>query len=296
MAFGTKFVWMQVAAYRTPLLPSRETMFIQLLPGILRITNRSARPQTIQKPLTSGRHGHASPSIVDFMAMRLKPQAGRRSMKVAVAGLVVLFLTVFVALRALSSEPPSPSELSLGARELQDLSPFEKSILKDKVVTPTELRQSTHVFIECLNTNHIGHEVIAGDPGPSGIQVDMELLEGAEEASKNKEVDACLDNVSAVEAVWLLQNQPNQSDIEEAKADYVACVRHAGVNLAANATAADAGAAARQFNQGGSANASTPRGRQASALLVCLETLVRSTQTALPGLGQALESLDTSGW
>jgi hypothetical protein len=188
----------------------------------------------------------------------------------------------------------------LGAKELQHLSPVEKRVLKDKVVTSAELGESTRVYIECLDANKLGHQVVDDDLGPSGILVDFEVTANVKSSDEDASMDAkartCLGEVSAVEAVWMLQNQPSQSDIEKAQNDFVACMRRAGVSLSPNATMADAGAAARQLISGGHVDASTPRGRQLAAVSECLTTITRSTQLALPGLDQALKSLDTSGW
>jgi hypothetical protein len=188
----------------------------------------------------------------------------------------------------------------LGAKELQDLSPVETRVLKDKVVTSAELGDSTDVYIECLDAKKLGHQVVDDDLGPSGILVDFSVSASVkssdEDVAMYGKAKECLDEVSAVEAVWILQNQPSQSDIEKAQNDFVACVRLAGVSLDPNATMADAGAAARQLISGGHVDVSTPHGRKVAAVSECLTTLTRSTQIALPGLDQALKSLDTGGW
>ena len=209
-----------------------------------------------------------------------------------------------VALLTGCGSPATTSSTSPGAQALQNLTAFERTVLKDKTVSVAELLQARQVYVECLDASHVGFE--HGDPsdlGPSGIQTlitvaPTEPNPDAVAAALTDKAHACLDSVAAVEDVWVLQHQLSQSDIDKAKAKLVDCVRNAGVPLPAGATFDDAGNAARTLLQNTTTelDPSTARGAEVVAVGGCLSSITQSSQVALPGLRQALDALDTNGW
>lgn len=227
---------------------------------------------------------------------RLRQSAG----VFATAGLLSLTVAACSAAAAQSG-----GSASLGAQALQNLTSFEKGVLKDKQVTVAELIESTQVYKECLSSRHISYS--QGDPGnlgPSGIQT-LTLVPAkvsdpdAYEARIDNETQACLNSVSAVEDVWVLQNQASESDIDNAKTVFVSCVQKAGLRLGQDADFASAGKAARALverTSGAETDSSSPLGIELAAVSDCLSAVTKSAQVALPGLSQALDSLDTSGW
>ena len=211
---------------------------------------------------------------------------------------------VAVALLAGCGSPATTGSTSLGAQALQNLTPFERTVLKDKTVSVAELMQARQVYVECLDANHVGFT--HGDPsdlGQSGIQTlitvaPTEPNPDAVAAALTAKAHTCLDSVAAVEDVWVLEHQLSQSDLDKAKATFVSCVRNAGVTLPDRATFDDAGASARTLLQDTTTelNPSTARGAEVVAVGGCLSSITQSQQVALPGLRQALDALDTSGW
>ena len=195
--------------------------------------------------------------------------------------------------------------LSLGAKALKNLTPFEKRVLKDKKVTVAELVESTQIYVECLDALHFDHEV--NDPsvlGPSGIEYGYEIPKGVQDqdAYSNKmelRADSCRNSVEAVEDVWVLQNQASQSDIDKAKREFVPCVRRAGVTLAPDATFEQAGLAAKKQMTDNASQEIDPQSSAGKAMLAlesCMDSIGKESVVALPGLEQALKSLNTSSW
>jgi hypothetical protein len=197
------------------------------------------------------------------------------------------------------------SKLSLGAQALQNLSPFEKRVLKDKKVTLAELLEATQVYEECLTANNINfQQTSATDLGPSGVATLITVPANvkdpdAYDAEMQNKAYTCQDPVSAVEDVWVLQNQASQAQIDKAEKDYVACIRNAGISLPAGATFTQAGSAAKSFVQSLSGNEVDPTsalGIEQTAVSNCMASIAQTSTVALPGLSQALAALNTSGW
>ena len=233
----------------------------------------------------------------------MRSHTARRHLTRSAAGTLAGVLIAGVLLAGCGSATTTRST-SLGAQALQNLTPFEKKVLKDKTVTVAELMQARQVYTECLDTNHVGFQ--PGDPnelGPSGVQTlitvaPTEPNPDAVAAALTAKAHTCLDSVAAVEDVWVLQHQLSQSDLDKAKATFVTCVRNAGIPLPARATYADAGSAARTLLQNTTSelNPSTAQGAEVVAVGGCLSSITQSSQVALPGLRQALDALDTSRW
>jgi hypothetical protein len=219
------------------------------------------------------------------------------------AAVLVIALTVSPLVVACGqSSTSSATGPSLGAKALHGLTPFEKKALKDKIVTVAELMASAQAYKECLTASHVDFDTSSADNlGPSGIQTVITVPPGTANPDSvadklTAKAHACRDQVSAVEDVWVLQHQASQADIDKAKDNFVSCVRNAGLALSAGATYEDAADAAKRLLQGGRGNPATPSGREAVAVGDCLAGITQSAEVALPGLQQALASLNTAGW
>lgn len=216
-----------------------------------------------------------------------------------------LSLIVSAALLAGCGGTSGPESASLGAQALRHLSAFDKKVLKDKKVTIAELLETTQVYKECLNARGIQFEQGApGDLGPSGLITVIDVPRQVKDPDSymmalDTKAETCLDQVSAVEDVWVLQNQASQSQIDRAEGQFVSCVRRAGLHVPAGIGFGAAGKAVRELMQGLSTaeiNSSSAEGQEYSAVQECLVPVSKVAEVALPGLAQALSSLDTRGW
>ena len=97
----------------------------------------------------------------------------------------------------------------LGAAALQNLSPFEQHVLADKHVTAAERAQALQVFTGCLTDAGIRYETDPGQTGIAGVRMYGEAAVGAggtTQSADDAAMDHCINQVSAVENVWILQN------------------------------------------------------------------------------------------
>jgi hypothetical protein len=198
-----------------------------------------------------------------------------------------------------------PAGTSMGARALASLTPIEKSVLKDKKVTVAEVMRSTRTYIECLDAHGLSHGVEdPSDLTTSGVSVEFGAPPGTADPDAyahtvDAQIHACHDEVDAIDDVWVLQHEASQADLDRAEKHFVSCVRSAGLAIPATATPAEAGAAAKKLMQDTASTEDDPSsalGRETKQVSDCLETISKSTGVALPGLAEALRSLDTSGW
>lgn len=103
---------------------------------------------------------------------------------------------------------PVDGNAALGRQALENLSPFEQRVLKDKQVTDAEFDESTHVFTECLTEAGIKFEIT---PGRAGMGSVLMYGTGSPNNSYDEKMQHCVDQVDAVENVWILQNPDNAS-------------------------------------------------------------------------------------
>lgn len=216
---------------------------------------------------------------------------------------MVAIVAVGMALVAGCAGTPAGAGNSMGAQALQDPSPFEKRVLADKHVTRAELDESVRVYTECLTAAGIEYEVQPG-VGISSILLHGSLSPGSDSAAELEEFDekmeGCIDEVSAVGNVWTLQNHVSVSELETMRNTFVSCLRDAGLPLAEGATYSDAREAASQLRKSMSGpmyDDSTEQGRTLIKVTTCQQDFQGvSGAQPLPGLAEALEALDTSGW
>jgi hypothetical protein len=223
---------------------------------------------------------------------------------------LVSFAVVLVTIYGCSGSPSSnnstggPGNLSPGTQALRNLTPFEKKILKDKHVTLAGLLESTQVYEECLTRANIQWTQAPGGLGPSSLQTIVMVPQNVSNPDAyNNQMQAktlqCLNQVSAVEDVWVLQNQASQGDIQKAERNFVSCLRKAGLSLPPNATFEQAGTALQNLvvsNSGGEIDPNSALGQEQTAATSCGQAVSDSAVVALPGLADALKSLDTSSW
>lgn len=186
---------------------------------------------------------------------------------------------------------------SLGAQALQNPSQFEERVLKDKHVTQAEFDESMQVYTECLAAAGLQYEVSPAQVGMGSVFVYHTGRPGPD--SDNAEMQ-CVDKVSAVQNVWTLQNHLSTADLESRRATYIACLRDAGLPISDGASFEDANSAMSAFIDslsGKQYDDASPLGKKVDKVFTCRRHYQRvSGAQPLPGLKQALETLDTSGW
>lgn len=186
-------------------------------------------------------------------------------------------------------------EESLGAQALDSLSPLEAEALQDKQITMAELERSAAVYEECLVS--AGFSVEVADQailGPSRFATEVQVGDDPAEADRYDAAgQACYDDVEAIEAVWLLQNQASDEELAAVEAAFVECARTAGAPVAEGASFEDAVTAAQDFVQEAQASSGDPGDLPPDAVAVrdCLAPLSAQLVTPLPGLDDALEAL-----
>jgi len=194
-----------------------------------------------------------------------------------------------------------PDQSDLGRKALQNLSPLEKSVLADKVVTLAELKQASQVYVDCVTRAGATVTPGEGDPGyigPSSFGLEWS---SADDDQMERKTSACLAQVNAIEDVWVLQHEASEADKEVAEQRFVGCARSAGLPVQDGEDWTDvARAAVSKLDDSGyygrsSGSPALPSGGvDVSALGACVDEVTQKTSGALPGLAQALATLDPS--
>jgi hypothetical protein len=204
---------------------------------------------------------------------------------------------------ALAGCSGAPDQSYLGRQALEHMSPVEKAALADKVVTLAELKQASQVFVDCVT--RAGATVTPGegsDPGYVGpSSYGLEWPSDADAVMEPK-VDACRHEVNAVEDVWVLQHQASESDMEAAEQKFPGCARRAGLSVPGDTDWKDAVRQAVSVledsgyygHASGSPAPQAPGAVDVTALGACVDDLTKKTTGALPGLAEALATLDPS--
>ena len=187
------------------------------------------------------------------------------------------------------------SDDSPGAQLLASLSAFESEVLVDRTVSLAELEAAGQAFAECLSAagftpvndgDGIGPDSIAAEIAtPSEDLPEAERL--AREQRQEERYEGCRDLVDAVSAVWVLQNQASEAEIQATLATLPDCLSEAGLELPSGVSPQDAARAAqedRTLDEAGRA-----------AVDACLTAAARSSVSAPAGLAEALARLDLSG-
>jgi hypothetical protein len=200
-----------------------------------------------------------------------------------------------------------PDESYMGRRALEHLSAVERAALADKQVTLAELKQASQVYVDCVTkagaTPEPGQGSDPGYAGPSGFAVEYSLGQGVDADVMEQRLDACRNEVNAVEDVWVLQHEASQADKQKAEQQFVTCARRAGLAVAADADWMDASRKAVSLLQdsgyyghasGSPAPSATAGGVDVAALGRCVDDVSSKTSGALPGLAEALATLDPS--
>lgn len=204
-------------------------------------------------------------------------------------------LVVALALAAGCSSSSGDGDTSLGEQTLSDLSALETRALTDKTVTYAELEEAGQAFTECLEGSGFATFFEGTDRGPGSVVAEIaspaESLSDdeaqVEQDRQDAAYDGCLSEVSAVSAVWVLQNQASEDEIQAALDDLPDCLARAGVQMAPDSTAQEAVAAAAEFRSAPSSSETA-----ITAVDVCLSTTASATESAQPGLAEALAGLD----
>lgn len=140
-----------------------------------------------------------------FTSMRYRT----RWQAVAVVVMAVLVAVVGIVVAAGGTGAQATGDVSLGARALQDLSPFERQVLADKHVTAHELDEAIHTFTDCLTEAGIRYEIAPGTPNMSNVIMYGGLANGWDPTAQDdydQKMEHCVDQVSAAQNVWILQN------------------------------------------------------------------------------------------
>lgn len=141
------------------------------------------------------------------MKSALPPRSGTVSPSAARGMAAVLVLVSGAFLVAGCASSGSGAGNSLGAQALQNLSPFEKRVLKDKYVTQAEFDESMQVYTECLAAAGIQYEIKPGEVGMGSVLMYNTGSPGPDSTTFDEDMRRCVDQVSAVQNVWILQNQ-----------------------------------------------------------------------------------------
>ena len=186
-------------------------------------------------------------------------------------------------------------------------------MLADKVVTLAELEQAAHVFVDCVTeaggtvAQDVGPDT--GYVGPSSYSVEYPVTSAQAGDAIEHKIDACRGEVNAIEDVWVLQHETSEAEKEKAEQAFPGCARKAGMSLADDVDWADAtrtaAAALEKSNFLGSSHwTASPKPTQAASPIVdgvdmialdqCLDDLTTKTSGALPGLADALATLNPS--
>jgi hypothetical protein len=218
--------------------------------------------------------------------MNTKPHLAWRSAALLAAAVAMVGVT---AACGTDADPTT-----LGWQELQDLSALEREVLADKHVDLAELERATQVYIECLSG--LGVRAVQPDllrPGPSGVSSEFEAATQDDADRVFEGIHDCYSEVSAIEAVWTLQNQASEEERQAAMAAFGDCVRNAGLDIASDASVEDAILAAREaIQEQRTAPGTGTVGPDLAALEACLTTVTVALESALPGLEEALNELD----
>jgi hypothetical protein len=149
------------------------------------------------------RSAHVARSTRSSLRGRIRWQA----VAVAAVAMLVAVFGLVVAAGGTATQPAG--DASLGVHALQNLSEFEKQVLADKHVTPEEMDEALHTYTDCLSEAGMRYEIQPGPRGmgnvltfggpangwPSGTEQDFDVA-----------MERCVDQVSAVQNVWILQN------------------------------------------------------------------------------------------
>jgi hypothetical protein len=127
--------------------------------------------------------------------------------RVAVGAIVAVLIAVTSVL-FIFGRAASPVDVNggLGSQALENLSPFEQSVLKDRYVTEAEFDESTHAYTECLAAAGLNYEMT---PGQVGIGSVLVRQTGPPGPDSDDAFQRCVDQVNAVQNVWILQNPDN---------------------------------------------------------------------------------------
>jgi hypothetical protein len=127
--------------------------------------------------------------------------------RVAVGAIIAVLIAV-TSVFYIFGRAASPVDVNgrLGSQALENLSSFEQRVLKDKYVTPAEYAESTHVYTECLTAAGLTHGTMPGQAGTGSAWVRQT---GSPRPNSDDAFQRCVDQVNAVQNVWILQNPDN---------------------------------------------------------------------------------------
>lgn len=228
--------------------------------------------------------------LADICHVRLRPLFLWRGVAVALA----IVIGVFFATGC--SNTQGSGDHSLGAQALQNLSPFEMRVLKDKHVSQAEFDESMQVYTECLTAAGLKYHIQSDQAGMGAVQV---TGTGAPSMGSDSAMERCVHQVDAVQEVWILQNHVSASDVDKLQAKFISCLRGAGLSIKDGASFADAENAVSQFTNSlpEHYDNNSPDGIIAGKADTCQQDYYSvSGAQPLPGLQEALDNLDTSGW
>jgi hypothetical protein len=125
-----------------------------------------------------------------------------------VVGAIVAVLIAVTSVFLILGRSASPVDVNggLGSQALENLSTFEQRVLKDKYVTRAEFDESTHVYTECLTAAGLQHGITPGQVGMGSVWIRQT---GSPGPNSDDAMQRCVDQISAVQNVWILQNPDN---------------------------------------------------------------------------------------
>lgn len=136
-----------------------------------------------------------------------------QAVAVAVVAALAAVLGLFIAVGRTATPPAG--DASLGANALRDLSGFEKQVLADKRVTSGELDEAIRVYTQCLSAAGLRYEIQPGPTNMDNVVIFGGPANGAALAAQpddDAKMQHCVDQVSAVQNVWILQHHTVGSD------------------------------------------------------------------------------------
>lgn len=182
---------------------------------------------------------------------------------------------------------------SIGLQVLQDLSRTEMSALSDKRIELAELDFAVSVYIECVE--ELGAKAQLAGPierGLSSVQVEAQLESDEEGDLLFERIEAgCDPEVDAIQQVWILQSQSDEVSQAELDSELMQCLLDVG------AVPEDAELTLDQLGKRLAEMRPSLTAQQQEGILACESAYSQSAgPLPLPGLAEALDDLDTSGF
>ncbi len=166
------------------------------------------------------------------------------------------------------------SDVSAAYQVLSETSATEDKVLGDGVVTDLELSQAKERLRRCL----IDLGITVEDSETLGAPTDLVSFWSGEDQSLEEGNEACRTDSDAIEAVWLMQNEPTAAEREALTLAFVDCV-----SALTSSPLGDVDEAVARFR------ATRPSEDNIAELRSCAAALNRSSVAAFPEMAEAFE-------